>query len=63
MENQGHTVIAWYFAIINLVAFLTYGWDKVRQMSRMACAGGDAPRFCRCRWKHWSTGSNENFSP
>ena len=29
MENQGHTVIVWYFAIINLAAFLIYGWDKL----------------------------------
>lgn len=24
MENQGHTVIVWYFAIINLAAFLIF---------------------------------------
>ena len=29
MENQGPIVIAWYFAITNLVAILTYGWDKL----------------------------------
>ena len=29
MEIQGHNVIMWYFAVINLVAFLTYGWDKL----------------------------------
>ena len=29
MEPQGHTVIEWYFAIINLAAFLIYGWDKL----------------------------------
>jgi len=29
MELQGHTVILGYFAIINLAAFLTYGWDKL----------------------------------
>ena len=49
MEIQGHTVMMWYFAIINLAAFLTYGWDKlcakrhewrVPEMTLLALAAG-----------------------
>ena len=29
MEIQGHTLAAWYFAAINIVAFIAYGWDKL----------------------------------
>ena len=29
MESQGHTIFAWYFAVVNLVALLVYGWDKL----------------------------------
>ena len=29
MEIQGHTLYTIYFAVINLAAFLVYGWDKL----------------------------------
>ena len=29
MEIQGHNVAAWYFAIINLMSVIVYGWDKL----------------------------------
>ena len=32
MEIQGHNVVLWYFAIINVAAFLIYGWDKLCAM-------------------------------
>lgn len=37
MESQTHTLYTIYFAAVNLVAFLVYGWDKL-------CAK-------RCRWR------------
>ena len=29
MEIDWHSVAAWYFAIINVVAVIIYGWDKL----------------------------------
>ncbi|TYZ24899.1 DUF1294 domain-containing protein [Selenomonas ruminis] len=29
MEIYGHNVITWYLVILNVVAILLYGWDKV----------------------------------
>ena len=29
MEIYGHNVITWYLVILNVVAILIYGWDKV----------------------------------
>ncbi len=29
MENQAHTLYAIYFAAVNLVALILYGWDKL----------------------------------
>ena len=29
MEFNGHNIAAWYFAIINIVAVVVYGWDKL----------------------------------
>ncbi len=29
MEVQGHDLILWYFVIINAVAVIVYGWDKL----------------------------------
>ena len=29
MENQAHTFYTIYFAAINLVTLITYGWDKL----------------------------------
>lgn len=29
MEIQGHNVAIWYFAIINFIAVVVYGWDKL----------------------------------
>ena len=29
MEIDWHSVAAWYFAIINVVALIIYGWDKL----------------------------------
>lgn len=29
MEIQGHNMAAWYFAVINIVAVVVYGWDKL----------------------------------
>lgn len=51
MEIYGHNVLMWYFGIINVVAVVVYGWDKlcaVRQWWRvpemtlllLAAAGG-----------------------
>mgnify|MGYP002859444741 CR=1 FL=1 len=28
MESQVHTIFAWYFAAVNMIALLIYGWDK-----------------------------------
>ncbi len=29
MEISGHNVAMWYFAIINAIAIVVYGWDKL----------------------------------
>lgn len=29
MEFYGHDIAAWYLAIINIVAVVVYGWDKL----------------------------------
>lgn len=29
MELHGHELAAWYFAAINTVTFVVYGWDKL----------------------------------
>ena len=29
MEVQGHNIAIWYFTIVNIVAVVAYGWDKL----------------------------------
>lgn len=29
MEISGHNIAMWYFAILNIVAVVVYGWDKL----------------------------------
>lgn len=69
MEIQGHNVIAWYFAIINIAALVVYGWDKLCAMRDwwrvpeltlllLALAGGSvgallAMQLFRHKTLHW----------
>lgn len=39
---DGHTIILWYFTIINIIAIMIFGWEKLQ----MASAGNDASFFC-----------------
>ena len=66
MEIDWHSVAAWYFAIINVVALIIYGWDKlcaIRKWWRgpeltlllIAAMGGSAGALAAMRLFHHKT--------
>ena len=58
MEIYEHNVITWYLVILNVVAILIYGWDKVCAMRQWF----DSFAFCTGRREHRGNDSYSGVS-